>query len=613
MTKYPEGVRPVWNRRLRPEPPGQMLRGLPQDTARHAMAYAILRLKGIRAREAVEKKRDPIRSPLDYAMRHRRIDGRPFSLKNYGPLLPLYQDTDSRSMAVMKPSQRGVSEFAITKTLWILEEGVNVFDLEKAGLNVLYVFPTTVALRDFSKERVTGLRQESDHLARIFEDSPYDDLGFKQIGPSYLYLRGGQSEAGLLSLSADGVVLDEYDKIPEESRELADKRMNASLLKLRLDVSTPTLPGIGIHARFLESDQHIYVQQCPNCRADNQYDFFRDVTVDGERYDRWQFFDPQAIRKADVALTCPSCELALDRTARCSEGVYVPQQPDVIGLRGYHVPALAWPFVDLMELAVKAVNKNPSALEQFMRQDLGVPYHSKGSGITEEMVVQLALDLPNGQLPPGPWERPTMGVDVGGRFHVKITAAKRGEEKRYCLFMQTVDTWGQVEDLMTRYRVAMAVVDAYPEAHGARAFVSKFKGRACIADYPTNMGALRGNLIAPESQKAVQDGFVRVNRTMALDMVMANVSGASEHWPQSVVDDEEVRSNMTGMARVTSLDSRGQVVASWTRLRADHYFHASVYELVARQLTPKFLRTGRIASSSAKTQMASGTNYRRVR
>lgn len=576
---------------------------------RQLVRLAGLRMQGEqRALEAEQQSDTGPKTLLEYAERYRRIDQRPFDLTNYEPLRQIYAD-ESPTIAVMKPSQRGVSEWAITKALFVLDRGAKVYDLPKAGLNVGYIFPTDVALRDFSKERVSGIRDEHEHLRRLLSTSPYDGIGFKQIGNSYLYMRGGASESGLLSFSADMIVRDEYDKIPPASRELAEKRMNASLFKWLVDVSTPTLPGMGIHARFMASDQHIYLQECPRCHQENQYDFFRDVTVEGERYEHWEHWDEQRIRSSDVALTCPRCEAELDKQARCIPGHYVAQYPEVKGLRGYHVPALAFPFVSMMDLAVKAINPDPSAKEQFMRQDLGVPYHTKGSGISEEDLIPLSLGLTNGQLPPGPYSRVTAGIDVGGRLHIRINGRKPGERKPYVLLMQSVATWAEIDNLMETYNVQMAVVDAYPEMHEASAFVSRWKGRACIGDYPTNMGALKGQLFAPDSRKAVQEGFVRINRTMAADRVMTAILGQTEHWPTRFINDPEVRNHMTAMARLTMIDAKGQVVSNWTRLRPDHFFHSSIYASIAAELTPKIIRPGRVIQGSAKTQMPSGTNY----
>lgn len=551
-------------------------------------------------------------SLIEYAERYRRIDDQRFSLEAYEPLRAVYED-DSKHICVMKPSQVGVSEWAITKTLWVLDQGAKAFDLPKNGLNVGYIFPTDKALSSFSKERWGGIKTEHEHFTQLFGASPYDDVLFKQVGNSFLYLRGGNSEAGLISFSADMVVRDEYDKIDPEARSLAEKRMNNSMLAHLLDLSTPTLPGMGIHELFLQSDQHIYLQRCPHCGAQNSYDFFRDVVVDGKRYDVWERYEPQRIRRSDVALTCPNCSALLTKQDRCVKGTYVPQQPDVRGLRGYHVPALAFPRKNLLELAVKAVDKTPTNFEQFMRQDLGVPYHSKGSGLSEEDLLPLSMDLDNGRLPVGAWERNVMGADIGAKIHVCIMGRLPGQVRPYLRLMRTVESWLDLDNLMIAYRIRMACVDSLPENSEARKFVNRWKGRAVMADYPTQMNALKGQLFAPDSEKAVQDGFIRVNRTMVLDTVQANIIGGQEHWPTEFIEDSEVRAHMTGMARVTSIDTRGQVVASWVRLRADHYLHARGYAHIASQLTPKTTRPRKVVQSTAKTKMPGTTGYHRAR
>jgi hypothetical protein len=573
------------------------------------MGESILSLAQGLARHVDTDGGDRPQTVYDWSVRYRKIEGRDFTLDQHKPLIPIYKD-EHPTKVIVKPAQRGLSEYAINFACFALDCGAAAWAPHKLGLNVGYILPTMGALRDFSKERLSSMEDESPYLAEMFRSGRYQDVTFKQVrASSFLYLRGGWSKEGLKSFPADVMILDEYDEMNAGAIALADKRMNASPVKRKLELSTPILPGLGIHARFLLSDQNVYIQQCPNCRADNQYDFFRDVVVDGKRYDDWQYYGVETLSRADVALSCPKCEMLLDKAARTAEGIYVPQQPDVETLRGYQIPALAYPGVSLRELAMKAVDPNVSTFEEFMRQDLGVPYHTKGNGITEEMLVPLSLDLPNGQLPGGPWHRTTGGADIGARIHVKIASRRGDDPKPYVRYMGAVTSWEELDNLMERYSVGMMVVDAYPEQHAAQAFVARWKGRAVMGDYPTQMGALKGSLFAPQPKQAVQDGFVRINRTMALDAVLASVSALREHWPTAIINDPEVRSHMSAGARVTSINQQGQVVASWVRLRADHFLHASAYEMVARQLTPKVARPGRVLQATAKTQMPSGTNY----
>ncbi|MGH2351923.1 MAG: phage terminase large subunit family protein, partial [Chloroflexota bacterium] len=203
---------------------------------------AILALKARRQRASVEAAdraaaapvADLPRSPLAWAERYRQIEGVPFSLERFRPLRALYEDTHPR-ICVLKPAQRGVSEWAITYAGLALEQGARLWappEVPKDGLNVAYIFPTRDALQDFSKERFTALEDETPHLRALFgAPGEYDDVTFKQVGRSYLYLRGGWSESALLSFPADVLILDEYDRLDHKAVALARRRLNASVVR----------------------------------------------------------------------------------------------------------------------------------------------------------------------------------------------------------------------------------------------------------------------------------------------------------------------------------------------------------------------------------------------
>lgn len=320
------------------------------------------------------------RTVLAWAQQHRRIDDQPFTLERFAPLRALYED-DHPHICVMKPAQRGVSEWAINVVGFALEHGAAAWAPEKAGLNVGYVFPTVDSLRDFSKERFSGLREETPHLAQLFGSGEFDGVTFKQIGKSYLYLRGGWSTSALRSFAADVLILDEYDELDPEAIALARRRLNASVVRREIDISTPTLPGRGIHALYLQSDQQRYEQPCPGCGRWQTWDFARDCRADGERFETprggWQTWPAERVRRATLEVWCPDCAYRLTDADRCLPGRWVAQQPAVTGLRGYALPALAFPFVRLVDLAVAAVSADVPEQQEFFRSDLGQPYQAQ--------------------------------------------------------------------------------------------------------------------------------------------------------------------------------------------------------------------------------------------
>ena len=201
-----------------------------------------------------------------------------------------------------------------------------------------------------------------------------------------------------------------------------------------------------------------------------------------------------------------------------------------------------------------------------------------------ELIWALSHELPNGLLPDMPWRDTTLGVDVGSRFHYRVSSTGT-DGHRYVRAMGSVESWTDLDVLMARYSVRLAVVDAFPEQHAARAFVDRHPGRAVTATYPTS-NALKGVIFSPEHQKAVADGRVSINRTMAMDAVSTLVGTAAERWPAAIHNDPEVVEHMTAPVRVAVLDAHGQPRADWVHTKPDHLFHASVYDAVARALLP---------------------------
>lgn len=548
-----------------------------------------------------------VASPLEWAMQVRRIDDQPFTLDRFPPLVELYGD-DHPHIVVIKPAQRGVSEWAITRALHALDIGARFWNLPKNGLNVGYLFPTQQALGDFSKERISDLKNETDYLSKLFE-SEYQAVTFKQIGASYLYLRGAWSKSALKSFPADFLILDEYDEMDPRAIALARKRMNASLLAHEIDISTPTLPGRGIHAEYLRSDQRIWETQCGACGEFRGLDFFRDVRAGGQAWEVWREWTKQAVQDTRMSVCCPNCRAEIDR---CGPGRWRAKEPQSTVVRGYHVPWWPFPFVSLNKLAMNAISTDPSEVEEFYRSDLGLPYEAAGSRITEEMMRALSNDLPNGKIPDAMlWSKTTMGVDVGAVFNVRISSTG-ADGQRYVRFMATVKSWDDLSDLIKRYNVRMCIVDGMPELHGSKTFAAKHKRKVLRAFYP-QANALTGKLFAqPGAAETKQKKMLRkrkpaeaddsdtiqINRTMAMDVAYNTVAEGRERWPVGCLTSEIIE-QMKAPIRVTTTDARGEPVATWEHTSPDHYFHACVYDLIALRVLPKPIGAG-VAGAGAK-------------
>lgn len=538
---------------------------------------------------------------LEWCQRHRSIDGQPFTLDRFRPLESLYRD-DHPTKCVIKPAQVGVSEFGISLTIWSLIEGCKRWAPHKRGLNVGYLFPTKVALSDFSKERFSGLKRENDFLAAIFADSEFDDVGFKQVGDSYLYLRGAWSVEALLSFPADVLILDEYDRMDAAAVELARKRIRQSEIKREVCISTPTLPEVGIHARYLASDQMVWEVLCGSCDQFNELEYFRDVCANGTHYDDWKDWNKEQVAIAEWTVRCPNCKETLDRFG---EGRWRALKPEVKTLRGYHIPALCFPAISLEELGMRAISKDPTVLTEFYRSDLGLPYTAAGSRVTFDMLLKLFVGLPNGRLPQSQWLTVTMGVDVGSVFHYWIEGTS-DTGVRCVLDAGTVESWDRLATLINQYQVRSCVVDARPEEHAAKQFAERFKGRVKRAFYPVGMGGdlfrVSGSSAPPRTrfQKRadkqlgaagddIPPDVVKINRTMAMDAVYARFAEATVAMPELLCRTDALTKQLCAPVRVTTKDDQGQETATWQHTTPDDFFHAAVYCWIAQQILPRRL------------------------
>lgn len=583
---------------------GSLLLGAPPPKGRgpdieSVLGLAVLRLKTKKGQALKPEVPPPPTSVLEWAEQNRQIEGKPFTLEDFLPLLGIYSDT-WRHIVIMKPAQRGLSEFAINYALYALVEGALAWAADKKNaLNVGYIFPTMIALDDFSKERLGDLEDETPALAAIFGGrDEYNAVRFKTVrsragGKSYLYMRGGWSTKALKSFPCDVLIRDEYDEHAPTARALALRRLNASVVRRVLDLSTPTVPGYGIHAAYMASDRRKYVQR-HSCGAENTYEFHRDVIVGDEEYSGvadtgWRKLEGEQVRARRVWLRCPSCKGEVTESERVALGRWVVTNPDIKSVHGYHVPWWPWPFVSLEDLAVSAVSRDPAEVEQFYHSDLGEPYGGSGNSISLEDVLAMSATLPGGQLPEGETRSGrVLGVDVGTRLYYWLTELRGGTET--ALEASSVGSFEELYNLIDSRGPALTVVDAAPEGHEVEKLKARYPGRVISAGYPSNVVALKTQMMAPvkedrpDRDRIMAQKHVQINRTLAMDAVSGSVKGRQERWPDEVCLSGDVQVHMTAPVRTIIVNDSGEPKAGWVHTKPDHLFHARVYALVARRL-----------------------------
>lgn len=495
--------------------------------------------------------------PLVWAVQYREIRGERFVVPP--PLVDIYRE-QAKEVVVAKAAQVGASEWAVNLALWAA-------DSRAGGRGIaLYVFPAIAQLGDFVRARIDTAVEESSYLlgrvrpVRGLEPMgrSTDNVGLKRVGRGFIYFRGSNAKAGLLTVDADIVLYDEVDRLTEGTLALGAERLGSSLLGWQRYTSTPVYPETGIDALWLKSDRRRWHVTCPACNAEQAPTFPDNLREDGQ-------------------LVCVACHGPLPPAWQA--GRWLPENPGA-EVRGYHVSKFLSPRADLAKLAKTGYRilardeTDPSKVQEFWNQGCGVPHAPEGGQLSRAELSACLADYSLGDWTPTGC---TMGVDVGGKYHCRINAPGPGGKAR-AAFIGSVPGWSDLDALMSRFDVSCCVVDAEPEHHGALQFQQRWPDRVWLCHYGAG-SAWQHQDVAVWNEV---EGTVFAHRTMTLDATFARIRERRIELPREALDLPEYAEQMMAPVRIVEKDGRGNPVARYVEGgRADHLAHSEGYAWVA--------------------------------
>jgi hypothetical protein len=178
-----------------------------------------------------------------------------------------------------------------------------------------------------------------------------------------------------------------------------------------------------------------------------------------------------------------------------------------------------------------------------------------------------------------------MGVDIGDPNYAVI-GLRTGDDAYHILWMGTVDNFVQLHEIAKRMNVRMAVLDAQPDIHASRDFQQTEPYTVYRCYYSEQM---------PGSPKFDgKEGTVKCNRNEWCDKVYDIYASRKITLPSRNEGVAEYARSMTQTAKtlITAPDT-GLQKPRWIKLGADHYFHATLYFLLAASRTsPQRLDSG---------------------
>lgn len=521
---------------------------------------------------------------------------------------PMYDDVvaDAPEAVVMKSTQVGV-----TTGLWRWA----VRRADQFGETVIYYFPTDVHVTDFSDTRIEPAIEASEYLRGRIPQDHVRQKKLKHIGAGWVSLRGVQSKNSVQSVDADALVFDEYDECDPRNLEQAERRLSGAKAAGRTPrirrIGRPSIPGYGIDVEYQRSDMRRWLVTCPKCKDEQPLEFAENLRwksaatgSDVLRAGKDVYEEEDDVTAAWRA--CRSCGTSLEPrkgkdVGPIHAGRWVPQRKKPGAIPGFHMPRMIVPRTDLEEIVKASRGTKPHEIESFFNADLGIPYAATDSVLTDE---QLDLHIAEGGEEMAGYSgrfHVTAGIDVASERDMTMRISEMAwDGRRRAIWMGEPEDFQEVEELLKRFRVTVAVVDSMPERRSARALAAAIPGRVYLAIYDEKPTA---DAFRYDDKK----NLIHVNRTEAIDAMMDGVRGL--HAPPLASPPVNYRAQMKSPVRRIVEDTKGRPrrVYVSTGSQGDDWAHAEVYDLVAEEMLGALTAAGAIADAGAETDITEGS------
>jgi len=258
---------------------------------------------------------------------------------------------------------------------------------------VLWLMPTELLARSFSRTRWMPFLTESDAMRRHFPDDRKKITMLEQhFDRCTLTFVGSNSPANLSSRPIRILVADEVDKFAVATSreaaalELAMQRTKSYSSSKHFLTSTPTTVEGEIWQHFLQGDQRRFFIPCPHCGRPIKL-LWPQVKWDpkAKKGDAW---DLSRVR-ATAHYKCQECAGQItdaQKVVALRKGAWRPENPDAIpGVRSYHLSSLYSPAARCTwgNLAIAFIQAKDSllGLQGFINGDLAEPWENQDSRI----------------------------------------------------------------------------------------------------------------------------------------------------------------------------------------------------------------------------------------
>lgn len=252
---------------------------------------------------------------------------------------------------------------------------------------MIYMAPNKDDVEDFSKEKLEPIIAETPVLRALVGQRRgsirSSTIRHKQFPGGFWLGVGSNSPRGLRGRSAPIILEDEcdaYEPTDEgDPSELLWRRARSFPNKKRIRATTPTIKGKSRgEEAYLRSDRRRWFVPCPHCGELDYYKWSRFVIARDENGEKIA---------AGSHMRCDACGGEIhDRHKRAMNagGRWIAERP-FRGHAGFHLPAMALPWVTFAELAENFLNAEAQGdLQTWVNTDLAETWDAGGESIDKE-------------------------------------------------------------------------------------------------------------------------------------------------------------------------------------------------------------------------------------
>lgn len=494
-----------------------------------------------------------------------------------------------RNIAIIKSRQLGLSEMGVGKLLHFSD--VYSYDSVKS----LYTFPTGEQMKRFVQTRLDPVLQKGYYSTIV--DDKVDSLSAKRIRDSFIYFRSSSRPGALEGIDIDYLSMDEYDRVPTLAEASALESMSSSKYKIINRWSTPSIPNMGIHKLFEESDQFWYLHKCDHCNYHNQlsYDDYDSSSVDAGGNIltvNADGVDPLAKTVVDGSFqfVCKKCGKPLDRWYN---GQWVAKYPERTqggqGTRGYMISQLnaVWITAD----ALKRKELTSLSKQAFYNYTLGYPYEDLKLAVTDSDVFDHTSQALNPSPDRGDYKFISVGIDWGNRHWVSIHGIKEsGQVDLIRLFsvgkslaLDATSIGADLEAIkvaLSPYKPDIIVADVGDSGDKVAKLIKYYGEHKVFGCQYNSSPRSTGQLIPVWSENT---NLVKVDKLMQNKRYISMLKeGEIHHYKNR--DNKDIQQYVIHWKNVVVRDEEdektGEFYQTITRKGDDHYAQAAVYSML---------------------------------